>query len=99
MANNLVGYSVTNLIASSGPVALMGPNGPGSDGAIDVLVRADDPGIFIGNADVKANLPATGFELVSGTEYRFTFPGDGAFLATTSTTNVAVHVFVSPHVV
>lgn len=98
MGHVMVGYTVDNLTAGAGAQPLAGANGQGSDGPINVLIIAEDAGIFIGNDDVAAGLPNSGYELTPGQEYRFTFHGDGAHVATTSVSNVTYRAFVSPHV-
>lgn len=97
MAFTMAGYKLS-LTSGGGAQVITGPNGAGADGPIDVLLRAGAAGIFIGNGDVAVNLPNSGYELASGQEYRFAFPGDGLWVATTSVGSVDVHIFVSPHI-
>lgn len=54
----------------------------------DVIVRANDAGIYIGGSSVKDSLPGTGFELEAGKDYHFTVAEGGLFIATTSATPV-----------
>lgn len=99
MGHSMVGHTTSNLTSGSGAQAIAGANSIGADGPIDVLIQAHDPGIFIGNDDIAVNLPTTGYELTPGVEYRFTFHGSpGAYVATTSGSNVTYSFFVNPHV-
>lgn len=94
---NTVSYRI-GITDTSGAQQLAGANGPGGSGPVDVLIRAEDAGIFIGNGDVDANLPGSGYELAADQEYRFTFSGDVLYIATTSVSTVHVQVFITPHV-
>lgn len=88
------GFTIGNLFTGNSPM----PIGSADIGPMDVLIKAGAAGIYIGNSAVTANLPTTGYELTPGQEYRFTVYDDVMYFATTSSTNVTVSGFVTPHI-
>lgn len=94
---NMVGYHLS-IVDTGGAIGITGPNGTGADGPIDLLISTPAAGVYVGDSAVAGGLPNSGYELVAGQEYRFTLPGDGLYVATTSTTYVTLQVFVSPHI-
>lgn len=95
MAYQLVGYTLS-FQSSNGVQNVLGQSGD-FEGPIEILVRANDPGVFL-CASYAVNLPGQGYELVPDVEYRFTMLLAQLFAATTSATPVTLSVLRYPKI-
>jgi hypothetical protein len=90
------GYRLA-LLDSSGAQNVLGGSTP-KEGPVDLILRAEDADIYIGGSNVADNLPATGFKLTVGQEYRFTVLLVDLFVATTSSSTVHLSAFYQPKI-